>query len=334
MVPLRHTFASLENSLRKPLIVRLRNYIGDVVLSMPALEALAANGFERYLVCKPWAKDLLAAYDWPVSTYPSKLVERVALFRELRKHFRTHDSTFDQRLNALTFVTAFSSALEMRIGGLKTVGYTTEARSWLLSRSTAFDASRHAIDLYWDIAKRLHNNQAPPPDAASLRIHLRHEAEKNSRLLSAGVKSDYVVLVPYPGGEIDGVSKKWSEFRALVAPLISTGLKLVMAPSPSEIAFTNEHYPEAISLPNLSLGAYAALVRDAALTISNDTGPGHIAASVEGRLLSILGPTKQSQWGARGPRVTILQETTGWPTAQTVVATALDIVNNIAMSKK
>jgi heptosyltransferase-2 len=49
--------------------------------------------------------------------------------------------------------------------------------------------------------------------------------------------------------------------------------------------------------------------------ISNDTGPGHIAAAVGTPLLSVLGPTDPRFWGAWGPSVTSLRgDNGGWPT--------------------
>jgi heptosyltransferase II len=315
------------NSSPLPLIVRLRNYVGDVVLSIPALEKLRDSGYELHLIGKPWAEDLLAAYGWTTYRLPAQFRERVSLYRKLRCDLLARDPGFDRRINALTFVTAFSSALDMRVAGLKAAGYASEARGWLLRKAAPYDPSRHAIDLYWDVAKLVHGNVQAAPRYATLNVHERYEREKAQRLLQANIRSRYVVLVPYPGGEIDGVSKKWGEFRSVVAPLLARGLTLVMAPSPSEIEFTKEHYPEAVSLPDLSLGAYAALLRDAALTISNDTGPGHMAASVGGRLLSVLGPTKQSQWGARGPLVTILQGTNAWPRTDEVIHTMLRMLD-------
>ena len=50
------------SSVARPLIVRIRNFIGDVVLLIPALERLQAAGYELHLVGKPWAKSLLEAY--------------------------------------------------------------------------------------------------------------------------------------------------------------------------------------------------------------------------------------------------------------------------------
>ena len=40
----------------RPLIVRLRNWVGDVILGVPALQLLQSQGYELHLVGKGWAK--------------------------------------------------------------------------------------------------------------------------------------------------------------------------------------------------------------------------------------------------------------------------------------
>jgi heptosyltransferase-2 len=73
----------------------------------------------------------------------------------------------------------------------------------------------------------------------------------------------------------------------------------------------------------VGLGAYAALLRDAALVVANDTGPGHMAAAVGAPLLSVLGPTDPARWGAVGPTVHIMRQgTDGWPGLDAVAAQA------------
>ncbi len=52
----------------RPLIVRLCNYVGDVILSVPALRLLEANGYELQLYGKGWAASLLAGEGWPCLT--------------------------------------------------------------------------------------------------------------------------------------------------------------------------------------------------------------------------------------------------------------------------
>eukprot|EP01031_Cornospumella_fuschlensis_P045289 gene45289-55407_t len=45
--------------LTRPLIVRLRNFVGDTVLSIPALRLLESHGYRLELVGKGWARGLL-----------------------------------------------------------------------------------------------------------------------------------------------------------------------------------------------------------------------------------------------------------------------------------
>ena len=52
----------------RPLIVRLRNWVGDVVLSVPLLQRLDAAGYQLQLLGRAWAQDLLAGPGWPVQT--------------------------------------------------------------------------------------------------------------------------------------------------------------------------------------------------------------------------------------------------------------------------
>ena len=49
-----------------PLAVRLRNFVGDVVLSVPTLQRLSDAGFALHLVGKGWARPLLEGFGWPV----------------------------------------------------------------------------------------------------------------------------------------------------------------------------------------------------------------------------------------------------------------------------
>ena len=132
----------------RPLICRIRNFIGDVVLLIPALERLERAGYELHLVGKPWAGSLLEAYGWPVTRYPKSFAERRATLRRVAAPLRLNDSSFDSRTNAITFATSFSSVLDMRTAGLKPFGFAVEGRSLLLTKSAPIVYGEHAIDSY------------------------------------------------------------------------------------------------------------------------------------------------------------------------------------------
>jgi len=314
-------------SSTRPLIVRIRNFIGDVVLAVPALERLECAGYELHLVGKPWAKSLLEAYGWPVTRYPKSFGERRAVLKQVALPLRAQDATFGQRVNAVTFATSFSSALDMRFAGLRPFGYALEGRSLLLSQSAPIVYGEHALDSYWRLTSALLNDNTPAPRATQLKVSDNANKSARAALENAGVRPGYVVLVPFAGGTFEKLNKKWPHFAQLAERLVSTGRDLVMAPGPDEMDIARAIAPHAKLLPKLDLGPYCAVLRDAALTIANDTGPGHMAASVGGRLLSVLGPTKIEQWGARGPDVTIVQSYREWPSVDAVADAASPLLN-------
>ncbi len=312
--------------LQRPLIARIRNFIGDVVLLIPALERLQRAGYELHLVGKPWATSLLEAYGWPVTRYPKGFSERRATLKRATEPLRALDPGFASRINAITFATSFSSALDMRAAGLSPFGFAVEGRSILLTKSAPIVYGEHALESYWRLTSHFLNDQAPPPAAVELQISAAADLAALSALKAAGVKRGYIVLVPFAGGTFEKLDKKWPHFAALASALTSTGRDIVMAPGPDELDAARTICPGARLLPKLELGPYAAVLRDAALTISNDTGPGHMAASVGGTLLSVLGPTKIEQWGPRGPQVTVVQRYPDWPSVGMVAERASSLL--------
>ena len=311
----------------RPLIVRIRNFIGDVVLLIPALQRLQRAGYALHLVGKPWATSLLEAYNWPVTRYPKVFSERRATLKRVAEPLRALDSGFASRINAITFATSFSSALDMRAAGLKPFGYAVEGRSLLLTQSAPIVYGEHALESYWRLTSHFLHDQTPPPDRVELRVSAAADLAALAALNAANVKPGYLLLVPFAGGTFEKLDKKWPHFASLATALASTGRDVVMAPGSDEMDAARAVCPSAKLIPKLQLGPYAAVMRDAALTISNDTGPGHMAASVGGNLLSVLGPTKVEQWEPRGPRVTVVQRYPEWPSVEMVSERALSLLN-------
>jgi heptosyltransferase-2 len=99
---------------------------------------------------------------------------------------------------------------------------------------------------------------------------------------------------------------------------------VLICPGPGEeTAIALRDYGNCRVARGVGLGAYAVLLRDAALVIANDTGPGHMAAAVGAPLLSVLGPTDPARWGAIGPTVRFARgDAGGWPSLADVLARA------------
>ena len=308
----------------RPLIVRLRNWVGDVTLGLPTLQRLSDAGYALQLIGKGWARDLLAGHGWTVHVLPRHWRERVAQLRGLRAQALALDPGFDARLNAVAWPYSFSSALEMRLAGLRAIGHAHEGRGLLLARSVARPhehPKRHELEVYWQLASVLLGSDAPLPTRIDLRPSAQHQAQAAALLTSYGIGAGFIVICPFAGGTFSGQDKTWPRFSDFAAQeLAALGRRVVICPGPGEEAVAAQQFAAAALLPDVTLGTYAALLQAAALMISNDTGPGHMAAAVGTPLVSVLGPSDPAQWRAWGPGVQIVQGQRDWPTRGEVLA--------------
>lgn len=307
----------------RPLIVRLRNWIGDVILGVPALQLLQQHGYALQLVGPRWAVALMKGQRWPVHVRPgsgSKLRERVAQLRELRTQARTLDPGFDSRENALVLPTSFSSALEMRLAGLKAVGYRQEARGMLFKRSEPITYGGHALTAYWELACRFLHINEPPPPTIGLLTDPADQLQADALLAAHNVRQHYVVICPFTSGLFEGQPKNWPAFAEFTQALLRSGHDVVACPGPGEEDIIRSQHPGVKMMAGVDLGVYGGLLRRAALVVSNDTGPAHLAAAVGAQVLSVLGPTKPEQWAPWGPGVEVMRRWPQWPAVDEVMA--------------
>jgi heptosyltransferase II len=313
-----------EGFMNRPLIIRLRNWVGDVVLSVPLLARLESQGYALQLVGKRWAADLLAGHGWPIEPLASGLRGRIGQLRAMAQAARAQEVGFDQRLNAVSLPFSFSSALDMRLAGLRALGYAYEGRGLLLAQSMPRDMSGHELELYWRLGDALLGRVTEPPKAIALKTTAAELAAARELRARHGISGGYVVICPFAGGTFEKLDKRWPAFAAFAAgPLRELRRPIVIVPGPGEETAASARIANAIALPNVGLGTYAALLQEAALMISNDTGPGHIAAAVGTPTLSVLGPTNAAQWRAWGPNVKLVRGDSHtvdglWPTPQQV----------------
>jgi heptosyltransferase-2 len=304
----------------RPLIVRLRNWVGDVILGVPALHLLQSHGYDLHLVGKGWAKPLLAGEGWPTHNRPGTLKERVAQLKALRQSACLQDPDFDRRENALILPTSFSGALEARLAGLKAVGYAQEARSLLLKRAEPITYGGHALTSYWELACKFLRIEATPPERIALKTAPADQAAADALLAQHGVRPGFVVICPFAGGLFEKQDKTWPAFADFTRALLLRGRDVVACPGPGEDEIITQGHPGVKLLPGVKLGVYGGLLRRAALVVSNDTGPAHLAAAVDAPVLSVLGPTKPEQWAPWGTQVQILQHWPRWPTVDEALA--------------
>ena len=304
----------------RPLIVRLRNWVGDVILGLPLLQRLAQEGFELTLVGKGWARDLLAGQGWPVHVLPRTATERVLLLRQLRTEARRRDPGFGGRINALCLPDSFSSALEFRLAGLRALGHTWESRSLLLGRAVPRPRGVHELQVYWQLGDALLGQTAPLPERITLQPTAKQMAQAAALRSAHGIEAACVLICPFAGGTWNQQDKTWPTFAEFVATrLPGFGRSVVVCPGAGEEErVARAHFASARLLPGIDLGVYAALLQSASLMVSNDTGPGHMAAAVGTPLVSVMGPSDPSRWHPWGPNVQVLGGDGRWPDLHSV----------------
>jgi heptosyltransferase-2 len=317
-----------------PLLVRLPNWVGDVCMALPALCALEARGLSLHLAGRAWAVDLLGGHPWPVLRLPQGLRAAAAALRPVGAS------------RGLLFTNSLSSAAAFRMAGVAALGYRNEGRSPLLGRAVARTAGHHEVDVFWRLAREtvewlgLPALPPAPPARLGLRIAIAHAEAADAALRAVGlsVRADpdaparagadaggpvddrFLVLAPLAAGTTGGRSKAWPGFAALSRELAAAGLRTVCCPGPGEEAAARAAAPEAIQLPGLGLGAYAALCARAGLTVANDSGPMHLAAAAGAPVLGVFGPGDPARTRPWGPGARWIGGNGDWPTVEAVAS--------------
>lgn len=308
--------------MSRPLVVRLRNFIGDVVLSVPTLQRLERAGYALHLIGRGWAGDLFEGFGWAVHKVPASRLEHIRLIRRLR-------AELGAQTPALTFPYAFSSALEFRLGGLPAVGFRTQQRGWLLRRAVERPTGLHTLDEYWSLGQAFLGGPAEPaPDAVDWKLAPRHVDEADRIIREQGLGEGFVMLCPFASGSIDGRDRCWPEFPALARALAeASGRTLVICPGPgAEVEVARRDYPSARVIERVGMGAYAGLLARCGLMVANNTGPGHLAAAVRAPLVSVHGPLPVWLWGVRGPTAHVMAGWPPWPSVDAVLAKSLSLL--------
>jgi len=305
------------------LVVRLCNWVGEVVLALPTLHRLQAEGYNLHLVGKGWAPSLLEAFDWPVTVRQGGLLNACQQLRSLRRKLQHRD---DMPVTALLLTKSLSSALETRLAGLPPSGYAYDGRSLLLREAYALPQLRHAAHGYWHLAERLLRSQAQFPTTLGWRPSAQQLTAAHTQLQALGISAGrFIVLCPFSGADDRHNRKLWPGFQALAKRLHADGYPIVICPGPGEEIAARTLIPFAHHLASINLGVYGALLGLAHTVIANDTGPGHLAAAAGARLIGVYGPQSVAFWAPIGRRVQYMHPTTGWASVEQVYAATVQL---------
>lgn len=311
--------------------VRLPNWVGDVCMSLPSLDALIATGRPVVACAREWARDLLVAY--PLAGFvPMRgrlRADRAAVHNALRENRHRHAF-------GLLLPDSLSSALVFRFAGLRCAGYRDDGRSPLLRWPCGKPRDPlHAVQSWFHLTRfALTQWRMADPDAdlgPDLDWHSAtiHETQAEQAMAQAGLTHGrFVLIAPTATGLHHGRAKVWGGFDELTRSLQAQGVTVVMAPPPAEQAAAKVTAPSAQLLEPLGLGAFAAFTRHAAVVVCNDSGVSHLAAAACARQITLFGVTSPSRTGPWSNRALRLGQMNAWPREPEVLSATLDILQN------
>jgi heptosyltransferase-2 len=303
----------------RKILVRATNWIGDGVMSLPALAALRASfpAAEIVLVAKPWVSELywhLPAVSRQIVYSPAGEHEGPRGFWKFIRALRAE--RFDA---AILFQNAFHAAWMAWCAGIPVrIGYARDGRSSLLTDAVEVPSAAaygHQAYYYLHLLFRAGLIAKPQP-VEEIRLVLEN-SEKNwaaKYLQKLGLQGPRFLVGLNPGAFF-GPAKRWLLQRyALLADRLVGALHadVLIFGSPAErplaeeIARAMKHTP-VILAGGTSLRQLMALLAQCHLVVSNDSGPMHLAAALGLPVLAIFGSTDERATGPVGRRTRVIR---------------------------
>jgi heptosyltransferase-2 len=311
---------SLHPKAPRRILVRATNWVGDAVMTLPALAALhaACPSAQIEVLARPWAKAVYAAQPGVSRVLAYEQDGRHAgaggllrLARELRA--RRYDW-------AVLWQNAFEAALIAWLARIPLrLGYARDGRGFLLThpaRLTPGLKQVHETSYYLYILRQAGLLPADPPaQGVQPKLHLRQEdRDWAEKFLAAKGLAGARLLGLAPGAAF-GPAKMWpaERFAAAARELGGRFEAVLLFGSQGEAKACAEVAAglEGIAALNLAgateLGQALALLERADLFITNDSGLMHAAAALGRPTVAVFGSTNPVTTRPLGPRVALVR---------------------------
>jgi len=303
-------------SYRK-ILVRATNWLGDAVMSLPALRAL----HERYpdaelaILAKPSVADLYRrepfchrVIPYTPRTLPQKWSAGKALARE----------QFDC---AVLLQNAFEAAAVAFAAGIpERIGYARDGRSFLLTRPVAVplpgEIPPHERFYYLEMLHRA-GILNTLPECESIRLQGADEARASGQARFQELGLGQTVIGVSPGAAY-GSAKRWpAEYFAETAQQVarSLGASVALFGSAGERALcasVADRIGAVVDVRNLAgettLAEFIDLTAACRLFLTNDSGGMHVASALGVPTVAMFGSTNDVTTGPTGPLARVVRE--------------------------
>lgn len=299
------------------ILVRAPNWVGDAVMSLPALRAVRERFPAAHLavLARPWVAGLYAR---------ERAVDRVIHYTapggwrrwKERRAAAAALAGFDC---AILFPNSFDSALVAWMAGIPArIGYRRDGRGPLLTHAIApphpGDIPRHERFYYLELLRRAGILEALPPVRYILLDNLEAARESGRALLAAAGLPAPVIGVS-PGAAYGGAKRYPPERFAAAAGEIaaSTGASVALFGSAGERPLCDS-IAQTLDVPahnfagRTTLAEFADLAAACAVFLTNDSGAMHVASAAGVPTVAVFGATDDTTTGPAGPLARVVRE--------------------------
>lgn len=279
--------------------------LGDMLCAVPALRALrsAAPEARITLIGLPWAAGFASRFDEYVDDFlefpgfPGLPEHTPALDRLPQFIIDAQQQRFDLALQ-MHGSGGLSNPLTVILGAAHNAGFFMPGQYCPdPGRFVQWNEREHEILRYVRFMATL----GAPEQGSHLEFPILESDQQALLRSDANLPAPGSYACMHPGSRLP--SRRWppERFAEIADRLAAAGLKIVLTGSASEAALTRA-VKKAMRMPALELtgktelGALAALIGDAQLLVSNDTGVSHIAAAVSTPSIVISSGADADRW--------------------------------------
>ncbi len=288
------------------IVVRGTNWVGDAVMTIPAIRELRRVFPDAHIVLhtRSWARGIFEDADF---------IDEILAFEKGKSAFTTvleqskvlRKGRFDL---AVLFPNSFESALTTRLGKIKTrIGYGKDGRSFLLTDALSvplWKNQRHEVFYYLNIVAEIEKRffGTTTVQKCEPRFDLAVSAERKTQARKIWAENGVDLskkVVAFVAGSTNSRAKRWQtkDFAELNDKIQSNlNANVVLIGSNDELDVSTEIAAKSSIKPKVltgktDLAEATAILSVADLVVSNDTGPAHTAAALGTKTLVIFGPT-------------------------------------------
>ena len=282
----------------KSVVLWMPNWIGDVVLTFPALQSLrrAYPNIHITAVVKPPSNELLLGHPAISKVIPLPSDSESTIWKRIKFALSLKKYQFDV---GVVFPNSFESAFLLSLTRTKhRLGYSTDGRSIFLTcpifTTTYLKKNQYRVEYFFKIFAPLRLD-APDKIFCSV-LKPEDDISLQEALLNMGIDENEEFITIHPG--TSKIERSWhaERFGALCQKIFKKDKKkMVLLGTQSDKELLNRiksYCPtgEIKVVPAMNLRVLAGLIKKSQLFIGNDSGVMHLAAMVGTPVVGIFGP--------------------------------------------